>query len=68
MIAYIYDKRNNDKKYLKEYKELAKELIKNDFERFWLFCYEILSQGELKGGYKKLKLNKISFIKQEFLK
>lgn len=68
MIAYIYDKRNNDKKYLKEYKKLAKELIKNDFERFWLFCYEILSQGELKGEYKKLKLNKISFIKQEFLK
>lgn len=66
MIAYLYCKKNHRKPYLKEYKDLAKKLFEEDFHRYWLFCYEILTQNELKDKYKALKKAKISFIKDEF--
>ncbi|WP_407534703.1 RNA-directed DNA polymerase [Elizabethkingia miricola] len=66
MIAYLYDKRNNRKSYLKEYKDLALKLYKEDFHRFWLFCYEVLTQKELKDKYKELKRSGISFIIDSF--
>lgn len=62
MIAFLYDKRNQPKAYLKDYEELAMKLYNEDFHRYWLFCYEVLTQNELRGKYKGLKKAKISFI------
>ncbi|MGI9651292.1 hypothetical protein [Chryseobacterium sp. RLHN22] len=68
MIAYLYDKKNQKKSYLKEYKDLAIKLYDEDFQRYWLFCYEILTQNELRDKYKDLKKAKISFILDSFVK
>ena len=47
------------------YKNHAKALnyLKKDMDRYWLFVYEVLPQSDLKGDYKTLKMNKITFIK-----
>ncbi|WP_433778047.1 hypothetical protein [Flavobacterium anhuiense] len=66
MISYLSDKKHFPKKYLKEYKERAEYLRINDFDRYWLYVYEVLTQNELQDNYKKMKKNKISFIKNEF--
>jgi|SRR5690554_2625405 len=63
MIAFLYDKRNQPKPYLKDYEELAMKLYNEDFHRYWLFCYEVLGENELRDKYKGLKKAKISFIK-----
>lgn len=44
----------------------AVNIYNTDFERYWLFVYEVLTSNELKGDYKKMKLKKVSFIKNEF--
>lgn len=66
MIAYLYDKKNQKRSYLKDYKDLAIKLFAEDFHRYWLFCYEVLTQNELKDKYKALKKAKISFVKDSF--
>ncbi|MCD9853360.1 hypothetical protein LUD75_01485 [Epilithonimonas sp. JDS] len=66
MIAFLYDKRYESKSYLKEYKDLAKKLYAEDFHRYWIFCYEILTQNELRDKYKALKKANISFIIDKF--
>lgn len=72
LLAYLYDKKYQKKIYLAEYKDLARKLIsRGDFNRYWLFCYEILPSNELthndlQDRYKKLKINNISFIKADF--
>jgi Reverse transcriptase (RNA-dependent DNA polymerase) len=65
MISYLYDKKHNRKSYLKEYKELSKNLKKNDFDRYWLYIYETLPWSELADNYKTMK-KKLTFIKPEF--
>lgn len=66
MLGFLHDKKYNPKKYLKEYKDKAKMIKNNDFDRYWLFIYETLSTNELTANYKQMKLKKISFIKAEF--
>lgn len=67
LIAFLYDKRNQKKSYLKEYNDIAIKLLREDFHRYWLFCFEVLTQNELKDKYKELKNAKITFIKKEFI-
>lgn len=67
MIAYLSDKKTFPKRYLKEYKDKAEYLRQNDFDRYWLYVYEVLTQNELQDNYKKMKKNKITFIRAEFL-
>lgn len=66
MLAYLYDKKRKQKTYLQEYKGLAIKLYNEDFHRYWLFCYEVLTQNELKDKYKELKKANISFIIEKF--
>lgn len=68
MIAFLYDKRYESKIYFKEYKDLAKKLHLEDFHRYWIFCYEVLTQNELRDKYKALKKANISFIIDDFKK
>lgn len=65
-LAYLYAKRHRDKESIKEFKEKAKELKQIDFDRYWLFIYEVLPQPELTGDFKRIKKEKVSFLKAEF--
>ena len=48
----------------KKYKNYAREIIKNnEMDKYWIFCYEILTQSDLKSEWKKMKKEKITFIK-----
>lgn len=66
MISFLYDKKNNKKSYLKEYKDLSKILKKDDFDRYWLYIYETLPWTELTENYRIMKKNGLTFIKPEF--
>ena len=66
LFGFMYYNRHNDAIAVKELKKQAKELSENDFDEFWLFIYEALSCGMLKGEWKTLKRAKISFIKEEY--
>ena len=48
---------------LKPLKVEAKRLFTNDMDRYWLFCYEVLSSGNLKGEWKQLKQAGVSFVR-----
>ena len=47
---------------IKPFNKLARELKKNDMDQYWLFCYEVLSYGNLAGDWKKMKKKHVSFI------
>lgn len=66
LLGYLYCKDiNYNKNEIKNFKELAKELMKDkdDFNENWIFVYEVLSVGFLKSDWKLLKQNNISFLK-----
>jgi hypothetical protein len=65
-IAFCYDRKHERKAYLKEYKDTAKALKINDFDRYWLFIYETLSWTELTENYRAMKKDNLTFIKNEF--
>ncbi|EOU2018398.1 RNA-directed DNA polymerase, partial [Clostridium perfringens] len=62
LLTYIYFKNLNDNKSIKILKEHAKELNINedDFNRNWLFVYEVLSVSYLKGDWKPMKKNNVT--------
>lgn len=64
-MSYIYYCMKDDKKKLKELKSHALTLRDSDeFERFWIFCYELLPTDELPDGiWKDLESAKVSFLK-----
>lgn len=66
LISFLHDKKNNTKAYLKEYKDLAETLKRDDFDRYWLYVYETLPWSDLIGDYKAMKKNRLTFIKPEF--
>lgn len=66
MISYLYHKKHNKKSYLKEYKELSKELKVNDFDKYWLYIYETLPWNELSDNFRIMKKTGLTFIKSEF--
>lgn len=66
MISFLYDKKYRAKGYLKEYKDHARILKVNDFDRYWLFIFETLGISELVDNYKIMKRNGLTFIRPEF--
>lgn len=50
---------------LKPLKAEAKKLKSTDMDRYWLFCYEVLSADNLHEEWKGLKRAGVSFIKTE---
>lgn len=48
---------------LKPLKKEARRLKDKDMDRYWLFCYEALSFGNLKGEWRQLKQAGVSFVK-----
>lgn len=66
LLSYLYHKKHEKKSFLKEYTDKATELKLIDFDRYWLYIYEVLPNTELIDEYKGMKKKGISFIKNEF--
>ena len=66
LISYLYDKKYYTRLYLKEYKDQAKLLKRDEFDRYWLFIYEILSWPDLIDHFKIMKKNGLTFIRPGF--
>ena len=64
LLAYIYCNKLKLKTEKNELKKYAKLLSSNkeDFDRNWLFIYEVLPEQDLHNEYKPLKKAKVSFI------
>ena len=63
LLLLTYLKRKHIKEDKKILQKKAIEYRDNDMDRYWLFVYEVLPLSELKGDYKTLKRNNITFIK-----
>ena len=66
LISFLYDKKHHRKAYLKEYKDQAKILKMEEFDRYWIYIYETLSWTELTDKFRTMKKNGLTFIKPEF--
>lgn len=66
LISFLYDRRHNRNNYLKEYKDIAKNLKRTDFDRYWIYIYETLPWTELSDNYRVMKKNNLSFVKNQF--
>lgn len=67
LISFLYDKKYFPKIYLKEYVDLSKSLKKHDFDRYWIFIYEILPWSDLPSNYKEMKKSGLTFINPDFI-
>ncbi len=67
LMTWLYYKKANHNKLgtheLTALTNAAMSLKDTDFDRYWLFCYEVLQQAELKGDWKSLKSAGVSFVK-----
>ncbi|MCQ2610951.1 MAG: RNA-directed DNA polymerase [Treponema sp.] len=66
IFSWIYVNKQNNHESIKKLQDHAEELSLNSFQENWLFCYEVLKENKLKDDWKRLKTNKISFIKPNF--
>lgn len=66
VLAFKYFEKQGDTAAKKVLRDFAKALVQNndDFERNWLFAYEVLSKSDLKGDWKPMKQAKVSFLRQ----
>lgn len=64
LLAFLYCKQYNLSAEMTRFRKIANELNKEEenFNRNWLFVYEVLSKSSLKGDWKKLKENKVRFV------
>lgn len=64
-MGYIYFKKKGNKAELSVLKVYAKTLISipEDFDRLWLFAYEVLPKTNLRDEWKTLKNNNVTFIR-----
>lgn len=70
MTWLYFMKRNNGKRdatQVKPFNKLARELKKTDMDRYWLFCYEVLTHGSLSDEWKKMKQAGVSFIDPQIM-
>ena len=69
LFVFLYFKRNNNSEALKLLKNNAIDLKKRstgNMDRYWIFCYEALSEGQLNDEWKLLKQEKVSFLRPEY--
>lgn len=53
---------------VKKFKSIAEDIFHSeDMDRYWLFCYEILTTDILEDDWNVIKKAKVSFIKPEFM-
>ncbi|PIE78979.1 MAG: hypothetical protein CSA15_05065 [Candidatus Delongbacteria bacterium] len=64
LLAYLYEKKLGNS--ITKYKKIARDL-KPDFDRYWLFIYEVLSWTELANEFRVMKKNSgVSFVKEAY--
>jgi hypothetical protein len=65
MLSYLYFSRTRNREACKKLRNHALKLSlqDEDFGQFWVFIYEVLPQSSLKGEWKDMKKNKVSFLK-----
>ena len=64
LLLYLYTLKQG--RSIKGFKTKAEDLSKVDFDKFWLFIYEVLPNTKLKDNFKQMKLDKLSFIDDSF--
>jgi hypothetical protein len=66
LLSYLYFKNNKNKVACKKLRDCALKLILQDesLGQFWVFVYEVLPQSLLRGEWKDMKRNQVSFLKQ----
>ncbi|WP_173915968.1 RNA-directed DNA polymerase [Halobacillus sp. Marseille-Q1614] len=64
ILGFLYAKHINYNSEVKEFKKLARKLNNNkeDIDQYWLFIYEALPKSHLKGDWKDLKENQVTFV------
>lgn len=62
LFAYCYLKKIKDRLSVKDLKNYARNIDKSDFDRYWIFLYEILPKSELSSEWKAMKDGKITFL------
>ncbi len=65
LLAYLYDKSKG--KCTSKYIELAKDKATTEFDRFWVFIYEVSKENtsiNLNNAFKEMRESKVSFIKE----
>lgn len=66
LLSFIKAKQEKNKDGVKKLKEKAENIMNEDIEPYWLFIYEVLPNTKLTGDYKRIKKEKISFLKPYF--
>ena len=71
IMAWIYFMKQNhgkrDATQVKPLNRVAMELKNTDMDRYWLFCYEVLTWGSLPGQWRLMKKAGVSFIRKEII-
>ena len=66
LAAFIYHRKIKKKAYLVKYRDKAKALKRTDFDRYWVYIYEVLPWSDLPPPYKDMKKKKVSFLKPKY--
>lgn len=65
-LSFLVAKMQKKEEYIKNLVLKARRLAINDFDQYWLFVYEMLSDSELPEDFNSIKKEGITFIKKEF--
>lgn len=63
LFAMLYYKKRSDLQAMKLFRDDAKRLATTDMDKWWIYVYETLTYGNLKGEWKPMKKAGVSFIK-----
>lgn len=66
LFGMIYYKKFGNSTIYKKFRDDAKTLRDTDMDQYWLYIYETLTHGNLKGEWRKVKEAGVSFLKSEF--
>ena len=68
-VTWLYFMRKNNgnrrSSELKLFNNEAQKLKNSEMDRYWLFCYEVLTYNDLSDEWKNLKQAEVSFIKEK---
>lgn len=65
-MALIYCKKTGRTDDLKKLEKVAEGLLRDGMEEYWLFVYECLGERKLRGEWKTLKNENVSFLSVEY--
>lgn len=68
LLAYLYDKKKYGarSKVVRQHKLVAERLYSKNEDDYWLYYYEVLTAAVLKDYWKRMKKDKLTFLKPNF--